>query len=432
MSGIANSRLAVRRLGSKLPSRQPIEEQAQSEGWEPIGEGGEAGQSGLATHQFALFLQKFSDFVESAVCRGLRAAQAAGWYAPHEMDAEAQRTLAISVRDAVCRSACKHLLGPGSAVSRPKAVKEYLHRLHVEDLTLAAACAAGHDAAWEHFVVLYRPVLRAAARAIAGPAAGDELADSLWAELYGVRGPGSLQAQEKYPVRRPLLDYYHGRSSLATWLRAVLAQRHVDLIRASRRTTQLEDCRDTDRETPDQTSRDSHCPAPPRPQFPDPDRERYVAMFERALRTAFESLEPRERLRLSYYYIHDLTLAQIGRLLGEHEATVSRYLERTRRRIRESVEQALRNDGTLAQDAPASRRFRIGGLNQQQVELCLRYALEDRSIDLQSMLSAAEPASGQPPGRHTSSPVETSREQAANVASRKNPAPGRSRYRREP
>jgi DNA-directed RNA polymerase specialized sigma24 family protein len=34
---------------------------------------------------------------------------------------------------------------------------------------------------------------------------------------------------------RSLLRYYHGRSTLATWVRAVLAQRHVDQIREARR-----------------------------------------------------------------------------------------------------------------------------------------------------------------------------------------------------
>ena len=42
-----------------------------------------------------------------------------------------------------------------------------------------------------------------------------------------------------------------------------------------------------------------------------------------------DALAPRDRLRLAYYYVEELTLAEIGKLLGEHEATVSRKLERT-------------------------------------------------------------------------------------------------------
>ena len=51
-----------------------------------------------------------------------------------------------------------------------------------------------------------------------------EIADSLYAELYGVNR-----------ARRSLLLSFSGRSSLATWLRAVLCQRFVDRIRAQRR-----------------------------------------------------------------------------------------------------------------------------------------------------------------------------------------------------
>ena len=60
-------------------------------------------------------------------------------------------------------------------------------------------------------------------------------------------------------------------------------------------------------------------------------------------------LAPRDRLRLSCYYAQSLTLAQIGRLLGEHEATVSRHLTRTRREIRELVEKHLREVARLSQ-----------------------------------------------------------------------------------
>ena len=55
----------------------------------------------------------------------------------------------------------------------------------------------------------------------------EELADSLFAELYGlVDGKGG---------ERSLFRYFHGRSALKTWLRAILAQRHVDRLRESRR-----------------------------------------------------------------------------------------------------------------------------------------------------------------------------------------------------
>lgn len=114
-----------------------------------------------------------------------------------------------------------------SAAPDSHEAEAYLNSLHLEDLALACACAEGNEAAWEHFVCDFRPVLYAAARAIAGESAARELADSLYAELFGVSETGK--------ERKSLFRYFHGRSKLSTWLRAVLAQRHVDALRAARR-----------------------------------------------------------------------------------------------------------------------------------------------------------------------------------------------------
>ena len=189
------------------------------------------------------------------------------------------------------------------------------------DLALASACAAGDDVAWERFVREYRPVLYRAADALDSTGRARELADALYADLYGLK--------ERDGERQSLFRYYEGRSSLATWLRAVLAQRYVDRVRADRRLDPLPD--DADVESP----------ASP----PEPDRSGDTARFERAFGETLSALDSRERLRLACYYAQELTLAQTGRLLHESEATVSRQLARTRRAIREGVEHRLRADG---------------------------------------------------------------------------------------
>jgi len=248
--------------------------------------------------------------------------------------------------------------------SRPseREVDAYLHSLHLEDLALACACAEGDEAAWDHFVREFRPVLHAAARAIAGESAARELADSMYAELYG------LESDAAGKRTRSLFEYFHGRSKLSTWLRAVLAQRHVDSLRVARRSEPL---------TEDVA--ESGAADPPAAAFalpPDPDRSRYLQLLQDALTAALAALAPRDQLRLAYYYVQELTLAQIGRLLGEHEATVSRKLERTRRDLRKQVERALRDP----RDS--------GGLSEAQIRLCFEYALEEWPFDLTSALSA--------------------------------------------
>src|SRR6202022_1794883 len=122
-------------------------------------------------------------------------------------------------------------------VQQPSAAElnAYVGALRLEDLGLACACAEGVAEAWEHFVGIYRGYLRACAGAMlkrrASAPEAEELADSLFAELYG------LSAEKG----GSLLRYFHGRSSLKTWLRAVLAQRHVDKIRAGRKFEPLDD-----------------------------------------------------------------------------------------------------------------------------------------------------------------------------------------------
>jgi RNA polymerase sigma factor (sigma-70 family) len=125
-----------------------------------------------------------------------------------------------------------------------------------------------------------------------------------------------------------LFRYFHGRSTLATWLRAVLAQRHVDRLRAGSRHDPL----------PDDDAPAAMAAAPARI---DPDRARLLAAVRGALAAGLDALAPRDRLRLSAYYAQELTLAQTGRLTGEHEATVSRQLAKTRAALRSAVETRL-------------------------------------------------------------------------------------------
>jgi RNA polymerase sigma-70 factor, ECF subfamily len=227
-----------------------------------------------------------------------------------------------------------------------------LESLHLEDLAIAVACADGHEGAWEHFVREYRPVLYRSAEAIDRSGNARELADSLYAELYGL--------SEREGRRRSLFRYYHGRSTLATWLRALLAQRHVDRFRAGRRVEPLP------AETDDHAIAAAAAP-------PDPDRPRLLSLITTALAAAVAGLTPRDRLRLSCYYAQQLTLAEVGRITGEHEATVSRQVAKTRKTLRAEVERQLRNEAHLS-DAEIAQSF--------------TYAVDDPGpIDLMSLLA---------------------------------------------
>jgi RNA polymerase sigma-70 factor (ECF subfamily) len=281
------------------------------------------------------------------------------------------------------RSAQKRLATGNLA---PEKLDEYLAALHLEDLALATACLENCEPAWEHFVVAFRPYLRAAAAAVlrcssASPTACD-LADSLFAELYGLAdGPRR---------DRSLFRYFHGRSSLKTWLRAILAQRHIDLIRANRRFESLDD---DDAKTPSaQTIQKISQPISVPPA--DPDRQRYAALFVRALQTALATLDPRDEQRLRLYYAEEQTLAEIGRQLSEHESSVSRNLDRIRVALRRAVEEILRNGCPAANGSAAEL-----GLSDAQISLCFEYAFADAAFDLENLLqrpSRLSPPAGRP------------------------------------
>lgn len=207
----------------------------------------------------------------------------------------------------------------------------YLSGLHLEDLALAVACADGHERAWEHFIAEYRPLMARAATAI-DPGSGPELADSLHADLFGL--------QVKDGARQSLFRYFHGRSKLGTWLRAVLSQRHIDKVRVSRRHEPLPE--DDDGAGGPAALAGRADPAPP-----TADRARFLTAMRESLASAIDGLDPRDRLRLACYYAQDMTLAAIGRMTREHEATVSRQLSRTRKDLRAAIEARLRDSHGL-------------------------------------------------------------------------------------
>jgi len=227
-----------------------------------------------------------------------------------------------------------------------------LETLHLEDLALACACAAGDEEAWEHFIREQRPTLYRAADALDPGGGARDLADGIYGELF----------------ERSLFRYFHGRSSLATWLRAVLAQRHVDRLRVDRK---LEPLPDDELSLPTVGagfSRPGVEPADSGPHESDRCRE----LIRDALTRAVSELPSRERLRLACYYAQELTLAETGKLLGEHEATCSRHLARTRKTLRGEIERQLREQHTLSAAEIADC---FGAASQDPGELDLRQLL---------------------------------------------------------
>jgi RNA polymerase sigma-70 factor (ECF subfamily) len=206
-----------------------------------------------------------------------------------------------------------------------------LHRsLRLEDLALARACAQGSEAAWDCFLNRYRQKLYDAAAAIAkGESAARELADSLYAELFGTR-----QAEDGQRISK--LTSYTGRGSLEGWLRTVLAQNFVNQYRTRRRLVSFDERTETGEQSRNKEV-GSETPADTR--------------LEQATDAVLLELSAEERMILASHYLDERTLADIGRMLGVHESTISRRIAKITARLHKRIVRGLRQRGMSARGA---------------------------------------------------------------------------------
>jgi RNA polymerase sigma-70 factor, ECF subfamily len=206
---------------------------------------------------------------------------------------------------------------------------KFFESLHVEELALARACSKGIEEAWEIFLTRYREKLYSAANSIAREeSAARELADSLYAELYGMR---TVDGQ-----RISKLHSYTGRGSLEGWLRTVLGQEYVNRYRSQRRLVSL------DEQTEAGSQLEAHKADTPLP--PDP-------RLEMAADEALVSLGEEEKFIIASYYLDGRTLGEIARMLGVHESTISRKLEKIISALRKRITRGLVKRGMSSRQA---------------------------------------------------------------------------------
>jgi len=216
-----------------------------------------------------------------------------------------------------------------------KEVGDFIDALHADELLLVVACERGDASAWDDLVGQYRATVLSAARsASAGESEAEELAGSVWAELYGLR-----ERADGRPAGK--LAYYSGCGSLGGWLRAVVGQLAVDRHRRTSRLVQTEEPSEFDRAAAESHEQDGWRPAPsldPESALAEADATRTV---EEALASALGGLDAEDRLLVRLYYFDGLKLKEAGAVLGVHEATASRRLTRIHAEVRRRVEATL-------------------------------------------------------------------------------------------
>lgn len=230
----------------------------------------------------------------------------------------------------IVQQAVRASLGPEPSIAEAAKLQE---RLHIKDLVLAQACAAGHESAWERFLFRYKEKLFAAGCAIAkDPVLAQELVDSLYSDLFGVKEVPKGQRYSK-------LALYTGRGSLEGWLKATLAQNYVNRYRRQRRLVSLEEHLGSIEAVHSNQLLESRS-ADPR--------------LGEAIRQSFLSLRPEDRFILASYFFDGRTLAQIAIMLGIHESTASRRIDKITKSLRRSIIHHLKKAGMSTRAAADS------------------------------------------------------------------------------
>jgi RNA polymerase sigma-70 factor (ECF subfamily) len=215
-------------------------------------------------------------------------------------------------------------------------ISTFVDSMQADDLCLIIACERGDESAWTDLVERFTATVRSAARsASSNEDAAEDLAQSIWAELYGIR-------ERKDGTRASKLAYYSGRGSLAGWLRAVIGQLAVDTYRKQSKLVQAEEDSELDRIAQDSPS-DALSQLTVSEANPEEGLTTRAAEsdMQDALSRAVQELEPEDRLLVKLYYFDNLRLREAGAVLGVHEATASRRLTRIHSDLRTRVGEIL-------------------------------------------------------------------------------------------
>lgn len=257
---------------------------------------------------------------------------------------EARRLDAESLLPRV-RAAVEKYVMRDDPEAAPARIAQFIEGLRADDLCLVVACERGDAGAWDDLINAFGATVRSAARgASRDEGAAEELAQSIWAELHGLRANAAGAAAGK-------LAYYSGCGSLGGWLRAVVGQLAVDRHRKSSRLVQTEEDADFDRL--------AHEPSPGEDKFhvaaaPDPEAALAASETSRALHTAIAraiaELDGEDRLLIRLYYFDGLRLREAGAALGVHEATASRRLTKLHAELRARVEKILTSESRWTKD----------------------------------------------------------------------------------
>jgi RNA polymerase sigma-70 factor (ECF subfamily) len=267
--------------------------------------------------------------------------------------------LAPRLRASVEKYILKDDPAPGSAK-----IDKFIDGLHADDLCLVIACESGDQSAWSDLFEGYGATVRSAARsASSNEAMSDDVAQSIWADLHGLK-----VREDGKPAGK--LAYYSGAGSLGGWLRAVVGQLAIDQHRRQSRLVQTEEDTDLDRLAHDAGENSNSLN--PFHSAPNPEEslasDLASADVEKALGQALAGLDDEDRLLMKLYYFDGLRLREAGAVLGVHEATASRRLTRIHGEVRERVESILMTEHGWTKSEATRSLAQVAAHLQTEVE----------------------------------------------------------------
>lgn len=234
--------------------------------------------------------------------------------------------------------------------------RQFLSTLHVQELVLARACAAGNDAAWEAFLLRYREPLYESGVSIANDyGLGRELADSLYADLYGAGNSRGVSP----------LNSYMGYGSLEGWLRTIMARSFIDRYRSEHRFVSLEEESDAGL------------------QFAATQPEPVASVdlrLEQATDEALAALDAEDRFILASFFLHGRTLAELAQTLRLHESTVSRRVHKITTNLRKQILRGMMSRGMSRRQADEALQTDVRDL-QTNVRARLQENMQETTGD---------------------------------------------------
>ena len=208
----------------------------------------------------------------------------------------------------------------GERLDRGRPISQQLPRLSVDDLYLAAACAAGDSraiAALEHrYASEIRGALSRVRHKFLQP---EDFRQILRRKLFV--GTASRPAS---------IAQYAGQGALGVWIRVTALRTALNAAR---------DERDADTTVDDEDLFDFE------PSSDDPELDHLKRTYRDAFRAAFHEtlaeLPARERNLLRQSVVHGLSVREIARLYDVHHATIARWIAGARERLLDGTRRAL-------------------------------------------------------------------------------------------